>query len=64
MTEESDFEIKRWKRRIEKDPQRGKEDLIRYLCSISIGREFNQSADDHFEKRGLTEFDAWAKTVK
>jgi len=37
------------------------ERLSGYLCSLTLGRDFNESVDSYFERKGLIEFDVWAR---
>ncbi len=36
------------------------ERLSGYLCSLSLGRDFSETVESYFQRKGLTEFDSWA----
>ena len=66
MRPESAARIAKWQRILDKrDPgpnaRTVEERLIYCLCGLVLGHNFGESTEAYFERRGLTEFDAWAK---
>lgn len=54
--------IAEWKVKLAKFPA-AKETLRGNLCGMILGREFGEDPAAHIERRGLTEFVAWAEEV-
>ena len=59
----SQAEIERWKDILSKNKKKGTERLQKYLASLTLGRNFNEKAEDFFKREGLTEFVEWAKPI-
>lgn len=60
---EKDYETRKFKYLPENKDERMKlfrEKLLGYQQSLSLGREFNESVDDYYNRIGLKEFDNWA----
>lgn len=56
----SEHAIQRWTEIIEKTGSAGVERLRKYICSLSLGRNFRETCEAFFEREGLTEFNNWA----
>lgn len=54
--------IAQWTPRIA--AQDGKQRLARFVCSLVLGREFGESAEAYFQRRGFTAFIAWAQEAR
>jgi hypothetical protein len=61
MTNLSRLEIEKWTRIIDKTGGAGVERLRGYICSRMLGRDFLESVDTYFERRGISEFYQWAQ---
>mgnify|MGYP001578597867 CR=1 FL=1 len=59
--ERSDREIARWQGIFEKSPKTARDRLSGYLMSLSLGADFGEARDAHYEKLGLTKFVQWAR---
>lgn len=55
----SKTEIAKWTRIIEKTQDAGIERLVRYIGSLTLGRDFGETVEAYFDRKGLTEFDRW-----
>jgi len=56
-------EIARWTGIIKKTGSRGVERLRRYLGSLALGRDFDETMEAYLERKGLVAFDEWAQDV-
>ena len=57
----SQSEIDKWSRIIDKQGKKGIERLRFYMGSLALGRDFQESMESFLKRKGLAEFDKWAK---
>jgi len=58
-------EIDKWSSIVRNFGDAGKRRLSSYLASQMLGRDFGESVEDYFSRRGLTQFSTWAyRTVR
>jgi len=41
----------------------GLERLRNYICGLMMGRDFMETVEDYFERRGFTEFNNWVHEI-
>ena len=62
MNDRSSSEITKWTS-IVANQSNGRERLLGYLCSLTLGRDFMESVEDYCTRKGLTRFWSWAHEV-
>ena len=59
--DKSQLEIERWSKILNADWPRGIARLRSYICSLTLGRDFNEDFDAYIIRRGLVRFMEYAR---